>query len=60
MAKSLMANMIKNRHSKVKADAPKNKNLVAKNKVAIKHGQPTEEVVEEKVVMKESKTLMID
>ena len=60
MAKSLMANMIKNKHSRVKADAEENKKLVSKNKNSIKKGQPIKTVVEEVEVMKESKTLMLD
>ena len=60
MAKSLMANMIKNKHARIKADAQKNKNIVAKNKTAIKQSQSVEEVVEDIAVMKEPKTLMLD
>ena len=58
--KSLMANMIKNKNAKVKADASKNKKLVSKNKTTIKKENIKQNVVVEKEVMKESKTLMID
>lgn len=58
--KSLMANMIKNKSAKIKADANKNKKLVASRTTKLKHEQPVETVLEEKAVMKESKTLMLD
>lgn len=58
--KSLMANMIKNKKAGVKANAQKNKNLVSKNKIAIKKENIKQSIAVEKEIMKESKTLMID
>lgn len=57
--KNLIINMIKNKHSSVKAEAQQNKKLEAKNKSKIKN-ETIEEVLEEKTVMKEPKTLMLD
>jgi len=56
---NLVKNMIKNKNSKIKADAEKNKKLVADNQKKSKH-QNLEEVLEEKSVMKETKTIMLD
>ena len=59
--KFLFPKMIERMRDRIKADAPKNKSRVAKNKTdTIKKSQPAKEVLEEKSVMKESKTLMID
>ena len=58
--KSLMADMIKKKNARVKADAEINKKLVGKNKTAVRDESIKQSVIVEKEVMKESKTLMLD
>ena len=58
--KSLMANMIKNKKNKLKAEASKNKNLAGKSKSLRSKENVKNSVVENVEIMKESKTLMLD
>ena len=58
--KNLMANMIKNKNAKVKAEASKNKKLAGEHKTTITQENIKQNIVVEKEVMKESKTLMLD
>lgn len=58
--KSLMADMIKKKNARVKANASTNKKLVAKNKTTVNKENVKHNVIVEKEVMKEPKTLMLD
>ena len=58
--KSLISDRIIRNNEKIKEEAKKSKRLIANNKNEKKQEQIKELVTEEKQVMKESKTLMID
>ena len=57
--KSLIAERVKKTNDKIKAEANKSKINVEKNKAKTRN-QNKEVVLEEKIVMKQSKTLMLD
>lgn len=58
--KDKMADMFKKLHDRVKAQANSNKKLAAQNKTTLKKENVKHNVVVEKEVMKEPKTLPID
>ena len=58
--KNLIVNMIKKRNAKVQADAEMAKGLVSKNKSEQNQQSNMPAIVENKEVMKESRTLMVD
>ena len=58
--KSLIADMVKKKHSNIKANAVTSKKLAKKNQIQTKLNEQKQVEIEEKNVMKESKTLMLD
>ena len=58
--KNLIVNMIKKRNAKVQAKAEMAKGLVSKNKIEQNQLSDRAPIVENKEVMKESRTLMLD
>ena len=58
--KNLIVNMIRRKNSKVQAEASMNKGLVAKNKIEQNQTSNMPPIVENKEVMKESRTIMLD
>ena len=58
--KNLIVNMIKKRNAKVQAKAEMAKGLVSKNKSEQNQFSDRAPIVENKEVMKESRTLMLD
>ena len=58
--KNLIVNMIRKRNAKVQARAEMAKGLVAKNKIEQNQTSNMPPIVENKEVMKESRTIMVD
>ena len=60
MMKNLVAEKVKKNNDKIKLLAKTSKKLASENIAEIKQNQPSEIEIEKKVIMKESKTLMLD
>lgn len=58
--KNLIVDMFRRKNAKIKADSEKNKEEVAKVAKQAKQTHPEKTVIQDKEVMKESKTLMLD
>ena len=60
MAKSLVADMIKRKKEKLKAEAKQNVKIVGEAKNVLKAEQDKEVQIETKVIVKETRTLNLD